>query len=93
MGFHLTGKNNQHISVVGGVSQCVALSQKKFLRGFYLKSGNNPVFEKKKAVMQSIGLNIAAAKAVSSINKINSCHFKINNFQFFIDLNFKADST
>ena len=43
--------------------------------------------------MQSIGLNIAAAKAVSSINKINSCHFKINNFQFFIDLNFKADST
>ena len=43
--------------------------------------------------MQSIGLNIATAKAVSSINRINSCHFNINNFQFFIDLNFKADST
>lgn len=28
LGFHLTGKNNLHISVVGGVSRCVALSQK-----------------------------------------------------------------
>lgn len=43
--------------------------------------------------MQSIGLNIATAKAVSSINRINSCHFKIKYFRFCIDLKFKADST
>lgn len=43
--------------------------------------------------MQSIGLNIATAKGVSSIKRINGCHFKIKYFQFCIDLNFKADST
>lgn len=66
---------------------------KKFLRGFYLKSGNYLAFEKKKVVLQSIGLNIATAKAVSSINRITIYYFKIKYFQFCIDLNLKGDST
>ena len=43
--------------------------------------------------MQSIGLNIATAKAVSSINRITIYYFKIKYFQFCIDLNLKGDST